>query len=54
MQDFHLHNKNKPFVQVFSLATDIVGTFMGAFNAYEIQMLKSKFQEMSQGHNMLV
>jgi hypothetical protein len=39
---------------MFSLANDIVGTFMGAFNAYEIQKLKSKFQDMSQGHNMLV
>jgi tRNA (Thr-GGU) A37 N-methylase len=27
---------------------------MGAFNAYEIQQLKSKFQEMSKCHNMLV
>jgi hypothetical protein len=27
---------------------------MGAFNAYEIQESKSKFQDMSQGHNMLV
>jgi hypothetical protein len=27
---------------------------MGAFNAYKIQKLISKFQEMSQGHNMLV
>jgi hypothetical protein len=24
------------------------------FNAYEIQQLKSTFQDMSQGHNMLV
>jgi hypothetical protein len=27
---------------------------MGAFNAYEIQKLISKFREMSQGHKMLV
>jgi hypothetical protein len=27
---------------------------MGAFNAFEIQQLKSKFQEMSNRHNMLV
>ena len=39
---------------MFCLATDIVRTFMGAFNAHEIQKLKFKFQEMCQGHNMLV
>jgi hypothetical protein len=27
---------------------------MGAFDAYEIQQLKSKFQNMSHSHNMLV
>jgi hypothetical protein len=37
-----------------SIATDIIGTFLGAFNAYKIQQLKSKFQEISKGHNMLV
>jgi hypothetical protein len=26
---------------------------MGAFNAFKIKKLKSKFEEMSQGHNML-
>jgi flagellar biosynthesis chaperone FliJ len=31
-----------------------VGTFMGAFNAYEIQKLKSKFNNLHSGHNMLV
>jgi hypothetical protein len=39
---------------MISIATDIVGTFMGAFNAYEIQQLKSMFQKISNGHNMLV
>ena len=37
-----------------SLASDIVGTFMGAFNAYEIQQLKTKLQDLSEGHNSLV
>ena len=27
---------------------------MGAFNAYEIKQLKTKFQELESGHNMLV
>jgi hypothetical protein len=53
LPDFYIHNRGKHFVQLFSLATDIVGTFMEAFNAYEIQQLKSKFQDMLNGHNML-
>jgi hypothetical protein len=48
------HNSNKRFIQAFSIVTDMVGTFMGAFNAFEIQQPKSKFQDMSQGHNMLI
>ncbi len=52
--DFYVHNREKRFIQLVKIATDILGTFMGAFNAYEIQQLKSKFQEMSNGHNMLV
>ena len=54
LPDFYIHNRHKRFIQAFSLVTDIVGTFMGAFNAYEIKLLKTKFQEMSLGHNMLV
>ena len=34
------------------LINDIVGTFMGAFNEYEIR--QAKLQELSSGHNMLV
>ncbi len=52
--DFYVHNREKRFIQLVKIATAIVGIFMGAFNAYEIQQLKSKFQEMSNGHNMLV
>jgi hypothetical protein len=36
------------------MVTDILRTFMEAFNAYENQQLKSNFREMSQGHNILV
>jgi hypothetical protein len=36
------------------LANNIVGTFMGAFNAYEIKQLNRKFEDLSTGHNMLV
>jgi hypothetical protein len=52
--DFYVHNREKRYIQLVKIATDIVGTFMGAFNAYEIQQLKYKFQEMLNGHNMLV
>jgi hypothetical protein len=31
--NFHVHNRGKCFIQMVSIATDIVGTFMGAFNA---------------------
>ena len=31
-----------------------MGTFMGAFNAYEIGQFKSKFNNLSFGHTMLV
>ena len=52
--DWYLHSRHTRFIQAFSLITDIVGMFMGSFNAYEIQQLKSKFTELSTGHNMLV
>jgi hypothetical protein len=52
--DLYVHNREKHFILLVKIATNIVGTFMGAFNAYEIQQLKSKFQEMSNMHNMLV
>ncbi len=54
LPDFYIHNHNKRFIQAISLASDIIGTFMGALNACEIQQLKSKCQDLSQGHNMLV
>ena len=47
-------NRTKRFVQLFSLVNDVIGTFMGAFNAYEIQQLKKKFNELHSGHNSLV
>jgi hypothetical protein len=37
-----------------SLVNDTVGTFMGAFNAYAIQQLKSKFNNLHSGHCKLV
>ena len=36
------------------LINHIVGTFIGAFNEYEIRQLKAKFQDLSAGHNILV
>jgi hypothetical protein len=41
--DFYVHNREKCFIQLVKIAMDIVGTFMGAFDAYEIQQIKSKF-----------
>jgi hypothetical protein len=37
---------------VLALANNIVGTFMGAFNAYEITQLNQKFEDLPTGHNM--
>jgi hypothetical protein len=33
---YYIQLRQERFFQLFSLANDIVGTFMGAFNAYEI------------------
>ena len=41
-------------MEAISLVSDVVGTFMGAFNAYEIRQLKQKFQTLSEAHNTLV
>jgi hypothetical protein len=54
LQDFYVHNREKQLIKMVSIATDIIGTFMGAFNTYKIQQLKSKFREISNQHNMLV
>jgi hypothetical protein len=54
LPDYYIQSRQKRFVQLFSLADDKVGTFMGAFNAYEIQQLKSKFNNLHSGQNMLV
>ena len=54
--DFYLthQSRKKRFIQALSLFNDILGTFMGAFNAYEIQKLKEQFNSLSSAHNMLV
>ena len=54
LPDFYIHNRNKRFIQASSLVSEIIGTFMGALNACEIQQLKSKCLNLSQVHNMLV
>ena len=55
IEDHYIHNRDKRYVMAaLSLASDIVGTFMGAFNAYEIQQLKTKLQDLGEGHNSLV
>jgi hypothetical protein len=41
LPDYYIQSRQKRFVQLFSLANHIVGTFMGPFNAYEIQQVKS-------------
>ena len=53
--DWYFHSRQKRnFLAAFKIINDVVGTFMGAFNAYEIRQLKSKFNNLSSGHNMLV
>ena len=54
--DFYVtqHNRQKRFIQALTLVNDILGTFMGAFNAYEIRQLKLRFNTLSENHNMLV
>jgi hypothetical protein len=37
--DYNVQPRRKRFIQMFSLANDRVGTFMGGSNAYEIQQL---------------
>ena len=54
LPDYYIQSRQKRFIQLFSLEKDIVGRFMGAFNAYEIQQLKYKFNNLHSGHNMLV
>jgi hypothetical protein len=54
LPEFYIRHRAKRFAQVLALANNIVGTFMGAFNAYEIKQLNQKFKDLSQGHNMLV
>jgi hypothetical protein len=54
LPDFYIKHRAKRFAQVLALANNIVGTFMGAFNAYEIKQLNKKFEDLATGHNMLV
>ena len=55
IEDHYIHNRDKRYVMAaLSVASDIVGTFMGAFNAYEIQQLKTQLQDINTGHNSLV
>jgi hypothetical protein len=54
LPEFYIRHWAKRFAQVLALANNTVGTFMGAFNAYEIRQLNQKFEDLSQGHNMLV
>ena len=53
--DTYIRSRRKRFIlQAFSLFNDVLGTFMGAFNAHEIRQLKKQFNSLSEGHNMLV
>ena len=51
--DTYVRSRRKRFIlQAFSLFNDVLGTFMGAFNAHEIRQLKKQFNSLSEGHNM--
>ena len=53
--DTYIRTRRKRFIlQAVSLFNDVLGTFMGAFNAHEIRQLKKQFNSLSEGHNMLV
>ena len=52
LPDFYIKHRAKRFAQVLALANNIVGTFMGALNAYEIRQSNQKFEDLSTGHNM--
>jgi hypothetical protein len=53
--DIYIRTRRKRFIlQAVSLFNEVLGTFMGAFNAYEIRQLKKQFNSLSEGHNMLV
>ena len=55
LPDIYLHHRDPRFITAaISLISDVVGTFMGAFNAYEIKQLKLKFHDLSEKHNTLV
>jgi hypothetical protein len=54
LPEFYIRHRAKRFAQVIALANNIVGTFMGAFNAYEIRQLNLKLEDLSNSHNMLV
>ena len=54
LPEFYIRHRAKRFAQVLAAVNNVVGTFMGAFNAYEIKQLNKKFEDLSQGHNMLV
>ena len=52
--DTYIRTRKKIFIlQAVSLFNDVLGTFMGAFNAHEIRQLKKQFNSLSEGHNML-
>ena len=49
--DTYIRTRRKRFIlQAVSLFNDVLGTFMGAFNAHEIRQLKKQFNSLSEGH----
>ena len=53
--DWYFHTgQRRNILHAFKLINDVEGTFMGAFDAYEISHLKSKFNNLSSGQTMLV
>ena len=54
LPDFYISSSSKRFIKTFALFNNILGTFVGAFNAHEIRQLKIKFNKLLEQHNMLV
>ena len=53
--DIYIHSRRKRFIlQNVTHFNDILGNFMGAFNAHEMCQLKKQFNSLSEGLNMSV
>ena len=50
----YIRNKRAAPVIALAAIAGVLGTFLGMYNTYEIQMLKARLNEMDKNHNLLV